>query len=144
MKILHPGTDDQRKAYKQYRRDYERIDRERDRIRAKPYKVLLTRTTKGVLKATIIEPKLPEYPAYPSKCRGMSCGAKTRKELPCKQTNIYQNGRCKYHGGASTGPRTKKGKKRSARNGLRPKRRDKSKIEARLSSPEHEANSMEC
>jgi hypothetical protein len=138
----HPGTDDQRKTLKQFYRDFELIRRERDRIQAQPYKVLLARTTRGMLKATIIEPKLPEYPAYPSECLGMSCGAKTRKRMPCRQTNIYQNGRCKYHGGASTGPRTKKGKKRSARNGLRPKRRDKSKIQARLSSTEHGTNPM--
>lgn len=142
MNESHPGTDAQRKALKLYYRDFELVSRESDRIRAKPYKVLLTRTTRGMLKATIIEPKLPKYPTYPEECRGMTCGAKTRKGTPCKKTDIFQNGRCKYHGGASTGPRTKKGKKRSARNGLRPKRRDKSKIQARLSSTEHGTNPM--
>lgn len=32
------------------------------------------------------------------------CGAKTRKGTPC-QAQALANGRCKYHGGLSTGPR---------------------------------------
>ena len=32
------------------------------------------------------------------------CGAKTRKGTPCKAQSLA-NGRCKYHGGLSTGPR---------------------------------------
>lgn len=63
-----------------------------------------------------------ETPPFPEECRGMTCGAKTRKGTPCQQTALYGgNGRCKFHGGMSTGPKTKKGKKRSARNGLLPK-----------------------
>jgi hypothetical protein len=34
------------------------------------------------------------------------CGAKTRKGTPC-QAQALANGRCKYHGGLSTGPRLK-------------------------------------
>lgn len=128
MKTYHPGTDDLRKALKQYRRDFERILRERERIESQPCKVLLTRTTRGSLRATVITPKLPEYPAYPKECWGMSCGAKTRAGTPCKLTASYANGRCKFHGGLSTGPKTRKGKKRSARNGFqrRPKTRRES------------------
>jgi len=44
------------------------------------------------------------------------CGAKTRAGTPCKMTAIYENGRCKLHGGLSTGPKTKEGKKRSSMN----------------------------
>lgn len=53
----------------------------------------------------------------------MTCGAKTRKGTPCRMTLLllYPNGRCKFHGGASTGPRTKRGKARSARNGFQRK-----------------------
>jgi hypothetical protein len=40
------------------------------------------------------------------------CGAKTRSGEPCKQSAM-QNGRCRMHGGASTGPKTPEGKTRS-------------------------------
>ncbi|WP_371823652.1 HGGxSTG domain-containing protein [Novosphingobium sp. CECT 9465] len=49
----------------------------------------------------------------------MECGATTRAGTPCKRRDIYRSGRCKLHGGLSTGPRTAKGKRRSARNGKR-------------------------
>jgi len=41
----------------------------------------------------------------------ITCGARTKRTgLPCKQKAIYKNGRCKYHAGLSTGPRTVAGK----------------------------------
>ena len=43
--------------------------------------------------------------------------------LPGKQLGIYENGRCKLHGGLSTGPTTEEGKRRAALNGLKPKRK---------------------
>ncbi|WP_338026748.1 HGGxSTG domain-containing protein [Comamonas aquatica] len=45
------------------------------------------------------------------------CGARTRKGTPCKSKVLYRGGRCKLHGGLSTGPKTKKGKAASRRNG---------------------------
>jgi hypothetical protein len=62
------------------------------------------------------------YPGLPQELRGLTCGAKTRKGTPCKIKNIYHNGRCKLHGGYSTGPKTVEGKRRSAINGKKPKR----------------------
>lgn len=47
------------------------------------------------------------------------CNAQTRKGTPCRNKNIYRNGRCKLHGGLSTGPKTKKGKAASRRNGMK-------------------------
>lgn len=47
--------------------------------------------------------------------RGERCGAKTRRGTPC-QCKALANGRCKLHGGKSTGPRTPEGKRRSAAN----------------------------
>jgi len=61
----------------------------------------------------------PQFPSFPEECIGMICGAKTRKGTPCKQRGLYMNGRCKLHGGLSTGPRTKRGKRRSALNGFK-------------------------
>jgi len=40
------------------------------------------------------------------------CGAKTRAGVPCKQPACARNGRCHWHGGKSTGPRTTEGKAR--------------------------------
>jgi hypothetical protein len=68
-------------------------------------------------------PLRPAMPAFPELCCGLACGAKTRAGSPCKRTSIFINGRCKLHGGMSTGPITKAGKARAARNGLVPKKR---------------------
>ena len=40
------------------------------------------------------------------------CGAKTRSKTPCKSPAMA-NGRCRMHGGKSTGPRTPEGLERS-------------------------------
>jgi hypothetical protein len=61
-------------------------------------------------------------PTFPELLRGLPCGAKTRSGTPCKLTSIYSNGRCKLHGGLSTGPTTQEGKARAAANGNAPKR----------------------
>ena len=53
------------------------------------------------------------------------CGAKTRAGKPCKITTIYENGRCKFHGGLSTGPKTVEGKKRSSMNAKKHKNSEK-------------------
>lgn len=53
---------------------------------------------------------------------GLSCGARTRAGTPCQQKGLFGNGRCRLHGGMSTGPRTDAGKAISARNGHVPKR----------------------
>jgi hypothetical protein len=57
--------------------------------------------------------------------RGGVCNAKTRSGTACKRRDLYFSGRCKLHGGLSTGPTTSGGKKRSAQNGIqggRPKK----------------------
>ena len=40
------------------------------------------------------------------------CGARTRRDTPCRQPAM-PNGRCKMHGGKSSGPRTPEGLERS-------------------------------
>lgn len=60
---------------------------------------------------------------FPEECLGMLCGAKTRSGRPCRNDGVsYTNGRCKFHGGCSTGPRTAEGKCKSALNGFIRKR----------------------
>lgn len=41
------------------------------------------------------------------------CGARTRHGAPCKRKGLH-SGRCRNHGGASTGPRTQQGRDRIA------------------------------
>ena len=65
--------------------------------------------------------RLPDFPLALSE---LTCGAKTRKGTPCKRKDLYRSGRCKFHGGMSTGPLTEEGKKRCAENGKKgPKKR---------------------
>lgn len=65
----------------------------------------------------------PRYPAMPADLAQMTCGARTRAGTPCKQKGIYVSGRCKLHGGMSTGPKSKAGRRQSAENGKKGGRR---------------------
>ena len=65
---------------------------------------------------------VPNFPIKPMDLEWLSCGAKTRAGTPCKKPALW-NGRCRLHGGRSTGPRTAAGKAKSAANGRRPKRK---------------------
>jgi len=54
----------------------------------------------------------PIHETMPEELRHIPCAAKTRAGTPCKRTDISSNGRCKYHGGHSTGAITVEGKAR--------------------------------
>jgi len=41
------------------------------------------------------------------------CGAKNRQGLPCQCNKLLRGGKCKFHGGMSTGAKTPEGKARS-------------------------------
>lgn len=57
-------------------------------------------------------------PPFPDELRGLTCGAKARGSgAPCKRKDLYANGRCKYHGGLSTGPTSEAGRQASRENG---------------------------
>ena len=45
---------------------------------------------------------------------GQRCGAKTRQGTPCKRPANKRNGRCRLHGGQSTGPKTAEGRAKIA------------------------------
>lgn len=68
-------------------------------------------------RARLVLPPKQEYEPYPN-IGGLQCGATTRAGTPCKLTTIYLNGRCKLHGGKSTGAKTRAGRKRQ-RDGYR-------------------------
>ncbi|GAA6183772.1 HGGxSTG domain-containing protein [Aliiglaciecola sp. NS0011-25] len=66
--------------------------------------------------------KARESLPFPEICRDMKCEAKTRSGHPCKNDGTsWANGRCKYHGGASTGPVTPEGKKKVSMNSTKNK-----------------------
>ena len=54
--------------------------------------------------------------SMPGICSDLVCGAKTRAGSPCRRRDLYSNGRCRLHGGLSTGPRTVKGVKKVINN----------------------------
>ena len=62
----------------------------------------------------------------PIELLNMTCGAKTKAGTGCMQKVVYSNGRCKLHGGLSTGAKTPEGKAKVALNGDKPKRKKQS------------------
>jgi hypothetical protein len=49
-----------------------------------------------------------------ARAREQRCGARTRQGAPCRRKGLGKNGRCRNHGGASTGPKTDAGRARIA------------------------------
>jgi hypothetical protein len=114
-----------RRRFKQYYKDVEKICKMNkclERKHLQKYQL----DARGLLEGNPIHPEFDPIPIppYPPEFHKLRCGAKTKRtEQPCKQKTLYANGRCKFHGGMSTGPRTTEGKRRSALNGLRPKQK---------------------
>ena len=116
------STPELRRLWRAHFDEFERVAAERDRIEAEYWNTQQDERIPWRVRATMKMPPLPDYPAFPEECRDMTCGAKTRAGTPCKRKDLYGgNGRCRLHGGLSTGPRTKRGKRKSARNGRLPK-----------------------
>lgn len=62
--------------------------------------------------------RLLQQPARenPKRLKGPRCGARRKYDgQPC-QCKALANGKCKFHGGMSTGPRTPEGKQRALMN----------------------------
>ena len=62
---------------------------------------------------------------------GQRCGAKTRRGTACQRPGNKRNGRCRLHGGASTGPRTEDGRARISAANLRHGKYTSDKLETR-------------
>lgn len=60
------------------------------------------------------------------------CGAWTRAGTPCRQKATWKSGRCKLHGGLSTGPKTEEGKERIREGQRRRREREQRKEASRL------------
>lgn len=52
----------------------------------------------------------------PRYLRGLTCGARKKDGTRCRSTTLCANGRCKFHGGASTGPRSPEGRAKALEN----------------------------
>ena len=116
------STPELRRLWRAHCDEFERLAAERDRIEEEYWAAQQDDRIPWRARVAMKMLPLPDYPVFPEDCRDMTCGAKTRAGTPCKRKDLYGgNGRCKLHGGLSTGPKTKRGKRKSARNGLRPK-----------------------
>jgi hypothetical protein len=62
---------------------------------------------------------------------GERCGAKTRNGTPCQRPANKKKGRCRLHGGASSGPKTESGRARISAANLRHGKFTKDKLEKR-------------
>src|SRR5678815_3701292 len=79
-----------------------------------------------------------------------TCGATNRRGLPCQCKLRYRGGKCKFHGGLSTGPKTPEGKRRSILNLLKSpnwqkalaKNGEPPKIKPREYSPEEDQKDL--
>ena len=80
--------------------------------------------TKGNVKIGLEWRFGPDWP-------GQRCGAKTRRGTGCQHPANKKNGRCRLHGGASTGPRTLDGRERISQANLRHGKYTKDKLEKR-------------
>lgn len=114
-------SEGKRRLLKAYWREHERALAERKRLEAEHQRNSWRHFDRHG--KFLPPPELPATPPYPDELQGMTCGAKTRAGTPCKMTSLYSNGRCKLHGGLSTGPRTAAGKRKAASNGTTPKRK---------------------
>lgn len=108
---MHVTPEEKRRKLKRFWKEYNRVAEERHRILTDEHLIELRAdyfVRYGVLPP---QPELPPLPSYPRECVDMTCGGKGRRSgEPCKSRSIYTNGRCKWHGGASTGAKTKEGK----------------------------------
>lgn len=116
------STPELRRRLRAHYDESDRVHAERERIEDAYWAAHLDESIPWRVRVAMKMPPLPDYPVFPEECRDMTCGAKTRAGTPCKRKDLYGgNARCRLHGGLSTGPKTKRGKRKSARNGRQPK-----------------------
>lgn len=115
MTITKTSTKEQRQRYKSYWAEVARVDAKRRQLEmeyaAKAAEYIINYGMRPP------RPQLPPLPGLPVDLQGLVCGGKSRRtDKPCQSREIFTNGRCKWHGGLCTGPKTAKGKAKSAQN----------------------------
>lgn len=108
------STPDLRRRLKAYSRQREAVRLAWEQQRAALFDEWM-RTGIGRLPVPVYPPLV--YPPLPADLAALTCGAMTRAGTPCQQKAIFKNGRCKWHGGCSTGPKTEAGKEQARING---------------------------
>jgi hypothetical protein len=83
------------------------------------------RGTNPFQKATEPEPRKSIRDDY---VRRDYCDARKKNGEPCRQKTLYRRGRCKFHGGLSTGPKTEEGRQQSRINGAKGGRPRKTQV----------------
>ena len=73
---------------------------------------------------------------------GQRCGAKTRRGTACQRPANKKNGRCRLHGGASSGAKTEEGRARISAANLRHGKFTKDKLEERRANAAKEGESL--
>lgn len=109
------STKEKRRRYKFYWAEFFRVDVERRRLEIEH----ATKAPDYFVEYGVWPPRsnLPPFPAFPADFRNLVCGGKSRRTgKPCQSRELHANGRCKWHGGLSTGPKTATGKAKSALN----------------------------
>lgn len=109
------GRDDLRARWREYWSRHAAISRAHDEDQQRWW-ALATAARQGKGPWPGEAPRAPALPPVPAEFRGLACGARTRMGQPCKRTDLMRNGRCKFHGGMSSGPKTAAGRKRAAAN----------------------------
>lgn len=109
-----------RAAYRAYWKAWSAWRRECDRLRQEAWEAWLRKPV-----CRYVEPRFKPFPSPPPEFQTLECGAKTRAGTMCKKRDLYTSGRCKFHGGMSTGPTSVEGKARSSRNAVKQREPDR-------------------
>jgi hypothetical protein len=81
-----------------------------DSERRKLYRANAKRRQDAIDAGLLYIPRRPKY------LHNLTCGAIARSGQPCRMTALFANGRCIWHGGKSTGPKTGEGRARALEN----------------------------
>jgi len=112
--VSSPGL---RKLWCKHEDEHARRSAEYDQALDDHHERVIRLISAGDYSATNIQaPVSPKHVPLP---HGLTCGAKTRAGTPCKRTDLYRSGRCKFHGGLSTGPQSLAGRQKVALNGFK-------------------------
>lgn len=95
-------------------RELERLQARLDAIEARRQAIAAVAALERYLIDRGVDPERASKAARKAERNGCGlCLARTRKGTPCIALGSGRGGRCRFHGGGSTGPKTPEGKRRS-------------------------------